>query len=139
MRYVYSTTALPPVDTLNDHSGFYFVTAVCIILLLMVWGSSSKIGKIIGTIVYPTIIGLAAAVSWSTGDVRHYENRPVEATLVGFQAEGFSEKSGKRYADVHYTYVVYKVPGEGNVMLRASPGQSYPDKAILYANKAAQQ
>lgn len=140
MSYVYSTIPLPPVDTLNNHDGFWFLFWFLLIVLIVVCASvMSNVIRLGATIAYAVTMMIAGTVSWTTGDIRYYENRPVEATLVGFQAEGFKETSGKRYVDVHYTYVTYKVPGEGIVILRSYPNQAYPDKAILYANKAAQQ
>ena len=59
------------------------------------------------------------------------KNIEVVGTLVGFSAEGYNERSGKSKADVHYMYVTYRVP-EGDVMLRASQGNVYPARAILY-------
>lgn len=144
MSYVYTTVPLPPIDTLNDHSGFWLFTIIAIIVWAIALGViSSIIIRLLTFIVLCGAVGAAAVNSWSSGDVRHYENRSVHATLVGFQAEGFNEArrvgGQTRKVDVHYTYVIYSVPGEGSVLFRAYPGISYPETAILYANKAAPQ
>ena len=82
-------------------------------------------------------VGIAAAVSWNTGEYKEYTNTRVEGTFVGFQAEGYNveERNGKhtRRVDKHFTYVVYEVNGN-RVLFSASQGTEYPTTAVLYRN-----
>ena len=81
------------------------------------------------------LCGFAYCVSyvWTNQEAKYYANVQVKAELVGFQPEGYNERSGKSRADRHYMYVVYSVNGE-KVILKATEGITYPQTAILYKN-----
>ena len=80
-------------------------------------------------------VGIAYGVSyhWTNQEPQTFKNERVTATFLGFEAEGYKEKSGKSYVDRHFTYVVYEVNGNP-VLLRAETGREYPKTAILYKN-----
>ena len=131
----YTFYPLATVDTLNSHTGFYFIAAACAVIAVMAlvgWLSHEEGAgwAIMGILVF---VCIAAAISRKTGGITVYKNEQVTGTLVGFQAEGFRQREGKSTAEYHYTYVIYEVP-EGQVMLRACGGCVYPQRAILYKN-----
>jgi hypothetical protein len=86
------------------------------------------------------VVGYSYHVSSTTGEIITPKNEVVIGTFVGFQPEVFnvkrSESSGKTYRTVirelQETYVIYKLPDESQVLMRANAGASYPEKAILY-------
>lgn len=128
---------LPPVDTTTSHDGLIFLTFIMAAVLLGVQLVNSNT---IRRGVYAVLASLwvwTAWVSFHSGVKFAYVNEPVEATLAGFIAEGHSElvKSGKQYrnVDVHNFYVIYKYNGVV-VTFNASPGGTWPEKAILYKN-----
>jgi hypothetical protein len=78
-------------------------------------------------------IAYFVSYSWTDQTPKTFVNEKVTATFVGFEAEGYKERSGKSYVDKHFTYVVYNVNGS-NVLLSATTGVTYPQTAILYKN-----
>jgi hypothetical protein len=62
-----------------------------------------------------------------------FKNEKVTGVFVGYESEGYRERSGKSYVDKHFTYVIYKVDG-GNVMLPCNTGVVYPERVTLYKN-----
>lgn len=129
---MYSFNPIPAVQP--GHAGFVIVCVFCVAMLLVclinepesffVWFFGAAI-----------ITGFSYCVSyvWTSQDVKTFANVQVRAELVGFQPEGYNERSGKTRADRHYMYVVYSVNGE-KVILKATEGVTYPQTAILYKN-----
>jgi hypothetical protein len=78
-------------------------------------------------------IGYGVSFHWTNQEPKTFKNEKVTAELVGFQPEGYREKSGKSMVDRHYMYVVYRV-GSEQVILQAQTGVVYPQTAILYKN-----
>lgn len=135
---MYTFQALTSINTVDAHYGFYFVSALAAIWMLIAAFATDEIDDFRGSMVIALIIVInTAIVSWNTGTIKEYTNTKVEAKLVGFVAEGYSEdrQSGKtRYrADVHNTYVVYEVNGD-RALFPAVTGVTYPKTAILYKN-----
>jgi len=135
---MYTFQALAAVDTLNCHSGFYAMSGICAIILIISLAACNDVVEIrIYTATCAILLAIVGGVSYNTGDVTMFANKSVAATLVGFQAEmqTTTEQHGKTTQQVthHNTYVVYAVP-EGNVMFPATAGQAYPTNAILYKN-----
>ena len=130
MTYSFTPLADIPVD----HTGFFlvcfvFVVALCICLMnepeaFFVWFFFATVG-----------CGIAYCVSyvWTDQTPKTFANTQVIGTFVGYESEGYKERSGKSYVDRHFTYIIYKVP-EGNVMLPCVVGKTYPERAILYKN-----
>lgn len=136
---MYTTAPLLPIDTINDHTGFFVVGAFCIFLFLinLSFDDYGDGGKFFRGIVITFIAGLAAIISYNTGEYKEYTNTPVDAELVSFWGEGREEsyRSGKQtnYRMVHEQFVTYKVP-EGLVSFKVQLGQAWPEKAVLYKN-----
>lgn len=127
----------PLVDTMaNTHYGFY---SFCVIAALGIWATISlwndhdldtgvSLFWIFGLVLFTGII-----YSESFKPATVYANEQVVGTLVGFQPEGYNEKSGKSRADRHYMYVVYEVNGQ-HVIMNAKTGVDYPKRAVMYKN-----
>ena len=79
--------------------------------------------------------GIAYGVSyhWTNQEPQLFKNEPHVGKFVGFQPEGYNERSGKSRADRHYMYVVYEVEGRMTI-LQTGLGMTYPAEAILYKN-----
>jgi hypothetical protein len=128
--YTFQPLATIPVD----HAGFFILCVLCVGVLLFCLFNEAEL--FYGLFFFVTLfLGFCYCVSyvWTDQSPKTFVNTPVNATLVGFQPEGYREKSGKSMVDRHYMYVVYKVNGE-QVILQASPGVSYPSTAVLYKN-----
>lgn len=127
----------PLIDTTaNSHGMFYFWCMLMVVLVSVViwlWNDRELSGTPllfwIAFAVISTHIGYQASFAPET----LYVNEKVTGTLVGFQPEGYSEKSGKSRSDRHYMYVVYEVNGN-HVILKATEGVTYPKTATLYKN-----
>lgn len=135
----YTTTPLPPIDTINYHGGFYayvVLMTIVVVIQFLVWEDKREVVKLaLGVVLSYVIAGL---ISYNTGEYKTYANTPVSGELAGFVAEGYSHevhrhKSNVRRADVHMTYVVYKING-GDVLFPAQTGIQYPQRAIFYRN-----
>jgi glucan phosphoethanolaminetransferase (alkaline phosphatase superfamily) len=142
---MYTFNPLPIVDSLNNHGGFYFICFALIALLVIriIIEFFDPYGDgwvaVIGQLVISVIAaGSVAVVSYNTGSIVTPANIKVEATFVSYQPEGYNiaETSGKttRQVDHHEMWVVYMLPDETRVILRANPGQAYPNKVVLYKN-----
>ena len=81
------------------------------------------------------VVAIAYGVSfhWTDQTPKTFKNEKVIGEFVGYESEGYKERSGKSYVDRHYTYVIYKVKG-GNVMLPCKVGEVYPQYVTLYKN-----
>jgi len=135
---MYTFNPLPIQNSLDDHSGFYFM---CVVMTVFggAWLVNSYWNKIWQPIIVcAAVLGVSAVVSWNTGGIIRPVNTPVVGTFVAYQPEGYNieERSGKttRRVDYHLLYVVYSIPGSGNVILQATAGQVYPQRVILYKN-----
>lgn len=128
--YTFNPLASIPVD----HTGFFLVCFICAFVLvacLMTEPESFFVWFFI--VCFPAGIAYGVSYHWTNQEAKTFVNTKVTAELVGFQPEGYNEKSGKSRADRHYMYVVYSVNGE-KVILRAREGLTYPQTAILYKN-----
>lgn len=79
------------------------------------------------------LITYGVSYHWTDQTPQTFKNEKVVGTFVGYESEGYKERSGKSYVDRHFTYIIYKVDG-GNVMLPCKTGVSYPEYVTLYKN-----
>jgi hypothetical protein len=117
-----------------DHKGFEFIAFVAVILLIVVLFNEPEaffVWFFIACI--PVSIAYGVSYHWTNQETKVYPNIKVTAEFVGYESEGYKERSGKSWVDRHFTYVIYKVDG-GNVMLPCVTGVAYPQTAILYKN-----
>ncbi len=129
---MYSFNPIPDVPV--DHKGFIAILVIAIVVLLIaVWEDPETF--FVWFFICSIPVGIAYGVSyhWTSQETRVYPNIQVTGTFVGYESEGYKERSGKSYVDRHYTYVIYKVDG-GNVMLPCVVGTPYPERAVLYKN-----
>ena len=124
----------PLADIPVDHGGLFIVGMVCATWLVMVLFNEPE-SFFVYFFVVAVIMGIGYGVSfhWTNQTPKTFANVKVHAELVGFQPEGYREKSGKSYVDRHYMYVVYRVNGN-EVILQAQQGVEYPKTAVLYKN-----
>ncbi len=128
--YTFNPLATIPVD----HTGFGIIVGLCIFITLVVLMNEAELffqWFFVATIA--CVLAYFVSYSWTDQTPKTFVNEKVTATFVGFEAEGYKEKSGKSYVDRHFTYVVYNVNGS-NVLLSATTGQTYPQTVILYKN-----
>lgn len=124
----------PIADIPVSHDGFVLVCALCVILLIMVLFNEADTFFVWFFICcFPVGIAYGVSYHWCDQTPKTFVNEKVTATFLGFEAEGYKEKSGKSYVDRHFTYVVYQVNGNP-VILQAQTGVEYPKTAILYKN-----
>jgi hypothetical protein len=137
---MYSFMPTPPVDTINDHTGFFCLLIFMIIvayavILYCVVECKSVFGHLVTFVVIPIMIGYH--VSWTTGEIKTFKNEQVIGQFVGFTAEWHNENrsSGKTttVVTVRNQYVDYLVNGE-HVLLPATLGVPYPKSVVLYKN-----
>lgn len=139
---MFSFNPLPIIDTLNDHTGFWWIMAFMVLyvvyntLTAIEYGDKSSFFG--GLLFAGAIIALSAFISWNTGSITTPKNEKVIGNMVGYTAEGeaYTQTSGKTTVrrENHYLYVVYKIDGYGNIPFRAEPGNPYPTNAIIYKN-----
>jgi len=128
--YSFSPLATIPAD----HTGFGIIVGLCIFITLVVLMNEAELffqWFFVATVT--CVLAYFVSYSWTDQTPKTFVNEKVTATFVGFEAEGYKEKSGKSYVDKHFTYVVYNVNGS-NVLLSATTGQTYPQTVILYKN-----
>ena len=128
--YTFQALASVPVD----HKGFEFIAFAAVILLIIVLFNEPEsffVWFFIACI--PVSIAYGVSYHWTNQETKVYPNIKVTAEFVGYESEGYKERSGKSWVDRHFTYVIYKVDG-GNVMLPCVTGVAYPQTAILYKN-----
>jgi hypothetical protein len=117
-----------------SHEGFGIIVALCLLFTVVVLMNEPDVffqWFFVATITCG--IAYFVSYSWTDQTPKTFVNEKVTATFVGFEAEGYKEKSGKSFVDKHFTYVVYNVNGS-NVLLSATTGQTYPQTVILYKN-----
>lgn len=135
---MYTVAPIPPIDTINDHTGFYFITIFCVILFVMVWASNDEdLNMYKVFVLFSVPCAISAVISWNTGTYTEYRNTKVEGKFIGFVAEGYNvtERSGKhtRHVDKHYTYVEYEIEGN-RVLFHGATGTVYPKIGVFYKN-----
>jgi hypothetical protein len=124
----------PLADIPVDHAGLFIVGMGCAMwLVICLFNSPEDFFVNFFFVVIIMAIGYGVSFHWTNQEPKTFKNEKVTAELVGFQPEGYREKSGKSMVDRHYMYVVYRVGGE-QVILQAQTGLVYPQTAILYKN-----
>ena len=128
--YTFNPLATIPVD----HVGFGIVVGFCIVCLIICLMNEPETFFVYFFIAcFPVAIAYGVSYHWTNQEAKVFANVQVTAELVGFQPEGYREKSGKSMVDRHYMYIVYRVNGN-EVILQATQGVEYPKTAILYKN-----
>jgi hypothetical protein len=127
-------TFQPLADIPVDHAGLFIVGMACAMWLAVCLFNSPE-DFFVNFFFVAIIMAIAYGVSyhWTNQEAKTFKNEKVTAELVGFQPEGYREKSGKSMVDRHYMYIVYRVNGN-DVILQAQTGVVYPKTAILYKN-----
>jgi hypothetical protein len=131
---MYSFTPIPNVPV--DHTGFGFIVFGAIVLtVLALFSEDGATAVIVGFLgAFASLIAYNVSYNWTDQSPQKvYANVPVHANFVGYETEGYREKSGKSYVDRHLTYVIYEVNGS-MVLLPSKVGLEYPKVAILYKN-----
>ena len=124
----------PVADIPVDHNGFAIILAFCIIwLVLVLFNEPETFFVYFFLACFPVSIAYGVSYHWTNQEPKTFVNQKVEAQWVGYQPEGYREKSGKSYVDKHFVYVVYSVNGN-HVLLQGQAGVEYPRTAILYKN-----
>ena len=129
---MYSFNPIPDVPV--GHGGLFIIGMACLFwLAICLMNSPEDFFVNFFIVVIIMAIGYGFSFHFTDQSPKTFVNEKVTAELVGFQPEGYNEKSGKSRADRHYMYVVYKVNGS-QVILNATAGQTYPQTVILYKN-----
>jgi hypothetical protein len=124
----------PTADIPVDHAGLFIVCMVCatwLVVCLMNCADEFFVNFFLVTIVVAIAYGVS--YHWTSQEPQTFKNEKVVGEFVGYESEGYKERSGKSYVDKHFTYIIYKVDG-GNVMLPCKTGVSYPERVTLYKN-----
>lgn len=139
----YTMQPLAVIDTVNDHSGFYFFAFLAVFLAIVFTAMICedilymRFSFGLFLILYGLIIGYPAYHSWHSGNIKTFANVPVTAELMGTFAEvqRYEYRENKQNKDVtsRYKYVTYRTP-DGDVTFEASLNTAYPRFAILYRN-----
>lgn len=131
-------TFVPLESIPASHSGFFFVVFICAAILLSALSNFRE--SFFACFFYCAVVcGVAYGVSyhWTDQSAKVFANEKVIGTFVKFETEGYNEttRSGKTttHVDRHLTYVVYSVNGN-NILLNATAGVEYPQRAVLYKN-----
>jgi hypothetical protein len=133
--YTFNPLASIPVT----HEGFVIICCFAVLALAMMLFGEGFMAMLLSTIPAALVVLVAYNVSytWTDQTPKTFVNQQVTGELVEFVAEGYAvdERHGKSTyrVDKHNSYVVYKVEGQ-RVLLSATIGQTYPEKAILYKN-----
>lgn len=124
----------PLADIAVRHDGMFIMCMVCAAVLFLCLCSDREL--FFGLFFVCTIVlGISYGVSfhWTDQTPQTFKNEKVIGTFIGYESEGYKERSGKTYVDKHFTYIIYKVDG-GNVMLPCKTGVVYPETVVLYKN-----
>jgi hypothetical protein len=133
---MYTTYPLATIDTINNHTGFWIMVVIAVVIMFFMAISESKpwVVAVFGSIV----IGISGAVSWTTGKIVVYPNIPVTARLVSTWGEQHQEnvRRGKQTVQitVHNQYVSYQLDDGSFVSYPMGVGIAYPPVAQLYKN-----
>ena len=117
-----------------EHFGFGLLCFMCVCWLIIAFFNEPETFFFlffVATIVCG--IGYGVSYHWTNQEPKTFVNTPVVGEFVGYQPEGYNERSGKSRAGHHYMYVVYSVNGN-LVILNAQAGAEYPKQAQLYKN-----
>lgn len=127
-------TFQPLADIPVDHAGLFIICMGCFMWLAIVLMNDAE-EFFVNFFFVVIVVAIAYGVSfhWTDQTPKTFKNEQVVGELVGFQPEGYKEKSGKSYVDRHYMYIVYSVNGQ-QVILQAQTGQTYPERVTLYKN-----
>lgn len=124
----------PVPDVPVDHAGLFIICMMSTLWILIVLMNDPE--QFFVHFFFLTILVVSSyfvSYHWTDQTPKTFKNEKVTAELVGFQPEGYREKSGKSMVDRHYMYIVYRVNGN-EVILQAQQGVEYPKTAILYKN-----
>lgn len=133
MTYSFTPLADIPVS----HDGLFLMCVLtAFVVACVAMDAYDKLATFVVALVPAALVILfsyCVSYVWTDQTPKTFANTQVIGTFVGYESEGYKERSGKSYVDRHYTYVIYKVDG-GNVMLPCVVGKTYPERAILYKN-----
>lgn len=124
----------PIADIPVSHGGMFIICMGCFLWLAVVLMNDAE-EFFVNFFFVAIVVAITYGISfhWTDQTPKTFKNEKVTATFVGYESEGYKERSGKSYVDRHYTYIIYKVDG-GNVMLPCSTGVVYPERVTLYKN-----
>ena len=129
---MYTFNPIPDVPVV--HGGLFIVGMACFMWLVITLMNCPEDFFVNFFVVFIVMaIGYGVSFHWTDQTPKTYANVKVTAEFVGFQPEGYREKSGKSMVDRHYMYVVYRVNGN-DIILQGQSGVEYPKTAILYKN-----
>lgn len=129
---MYSFNPIPDVPV--DHAGLFIVGMACFMwLAIVLMNEPAGFFANFFLVFIVMAIGYGVSFHWTNQEPKTFANVKVTAEFIGFQPEGYREKSGKSMVDRHYMYVVYRVNGN-DIILQGQSGTEYPKTAILYKN-----
>lgn len=129
---MYSFTPLADIPV--DHGGLFIIGMTCFAwLCIVLMNNAEEFFVNFFFVAIVMAIGYGVSFHWTDQTVKTFPNEKVVGEFVGYESEGYKERSGKSYVDKHFTYIVYKVDG-GNVMLPCKTGVVYPERVTLYKN-----
>jgi len=129
---MYTFNPIPDVPV--GHGGLFIIGMTCFMWLAICLMNSPEDFFVNFFFVFIIMaVGYGVSFHWTSQEPKTFANVKVTAQFVGFQPEGYREKSGKSMVDRHYMYVVYRVNGN-DVILQGQSGVEYPKTAILYKN-----
>ncbi len=124
----------PLADIHVDHGGLFIIGMVCVTwLVIVLMNDAEEFFVNFFFVAIVMAIGYGVSFHWTDQTVKTFPNEKVVGEFVGYESEGYKERSGKSYVDKHFTYIIYKVDG-GNVMLPCKTGVVYPERVTLYKN-----
>jgi hypothetical protein len=130
MTYSFNPLADIPVD----HGGLFIIGMVCVTWMIIVLFNEPEDFFVQFFFVFIVMaISYGVSFHWTDQTPKTFKNEKVVGEFVGYESEGYKERSGKSYVDKHFTYIIYKVDG-GNVMLPCQTGVVYPERVTLYKN-----
>jgi hypothetical protein len=133
--YTFNPLASIPVN----HDGFFIIATFAFVVLVVALCTEGWAYALVVSVPAALIVLLAYCVSyvWTDQTPKTFVNQQVIGEYVEFVAEGYAidERHGKSTyrVDKHNSYVVYKIDGQ-RVLMPASTGQTYPERATLYKN-----
>lgn len=128
------------IYTLSEVAGrpiypFFFMVAIAAVVLWFAAWSDTELGWG-GHMCFLVVASGILAVAFYTRET--YEP-PKNTRVVGELVDNYEalvrEKTGKAtYADVPYSYVIYKLPDGSQVSFKRESGRVYPKNVYLYGN-----
>lgn len=133
---MYTTSPIPPIDTLNCHTGAYVALAIFVVVILLHISDQITIGlKPMSCLA--VIVASIMVYSYNSGSITVFENQKVHGNFVRFisTSENKMVPIGKTMLlmNVKEQFVEYEVDGN-HVTIPASSELEYPKHAILYKN-----